>query len=77
MENVQKTYADSEYINMWESIFVTCELFRILSIDVAKHFHFTYPMNDDRNMTQYLKHVRDLPSDAKEIFKENGCTLLS
>ncbi|MBM7716220.1 hypothetical protein JOC94_003240 [Bacillus thermophilus] len=67
-EMYQKTYADSEYTNMWESIFVTCELFRILSKDVAKHFQFTYPMNDDRNMIQYLKHVRDLPSDAKEIF---------
>ncbi|MFK4292419.1 aminoglycoside 6-adenylyltransferase [Bacillus sp. RC250] len=64
----KETYSDSNYENMWESIFVTCELFRFLSKDVAEHFHFTYPIDDDRNMTKYLKHVRNLPSDAKEIF---------
>lgn len=64
----KETYSDSNYENIWESIFVTCELFRILSKDVAEHFHFTYPIDDDRNMTNYLKHVRNLPSDAKEIF---------
>ncbi|MGP4041865.1 aminoglycoside 6-adenylyltransferase [Gracilibacillus sp. D59] len=62
------TYSDSDYDNMWESIFVTCELFRTLSQEVAEHFHFTYPVNDDRNMTKYLKHIRDLPADAKGIY---------
>ncbi|MGH1093677.1 aminoglycoside 6-adenylyltransferase [Bacillus mycoides] len=52
-------------------------LFRILSKDVAEYFNFTYPIDDDRNMTKYLKHVRNLPSDAKEIFQENGCILQS
>ncbi|SES62961.1 aminoglycoside 6-adenylyltransferase [Oceanobacillus limi] len=62
------TYSNSDYTNMWESIFVTCELFRILSQDVAAHFHFTYPIEDDKNMTQFLKDVRRLPSNAKEIY---------
>lgn len=64
----KETYSNSDYTNMWESIFVTCELFRILSKDVAEHFNFTYPIDDDRNMIKYLKHVRNLPSDANEIF---------
>ncbi|MEH7460324.1 aminoglycoside 6-adenylyltransferase [Bacillus sp. JJ1127] len=64
----KETYSNSDYANIWESIFITCELFRILSKDVAEHFNFTYPIDDDRNMTKYLKHVRNLPSDAKEIF---------
>ncbi|EEM08137.1 aminoglycoside adenylyltransferase [Bacillus pseudomycoides] len=64
----KETYSNSDYENIWESIFITCELFRILSKGVAEHFNFTYPIDDDRNMTKYLKHVRNLPSDAKEIF---------
>ncbi len=43
-------------------------LFKILPKDVADHFNFTYPIEDDWNMAKYPKHVRDLPSDAKEIF---------
>lgn len=64
----KETYSNSDYQDIWESIFITCELFRILSKDVAEHFNFTYPIDDDRNMTKYLTHVRNLPSDAKEIF---------
>ena len=64
----EKTYSDSSYDNMWDSILVTCDLFRILSQDVANHFGFEYPIEDDINMTKYLKHVRSLPTDAKEIF---------
>jgi len=64
----EKTYSDSNYDNMRKSIFTACDLFRILSQDVAEHFGFAYPMEDDKNMTNYLQHVRSLPSDAGQIF---------
>ncbi len=64
----EKTYSDADYENMWESIFVTCELFRVLAKEVAAHFNFIYPMEDDQNMTAYLKQVRNLPAEAKDIF---------
>jgi aminoglycoside 6-adenylyltransferase len=67
-EMYKGTYSDSDDQNFWNSIFLTCELFRILSKDVAKSLDFTYPIEDDENMTQYLKQVRNLPPDAKEIF---------
>lgn len=66
-EMYEKTYSDKNYENFWDSIFVTCELFRTLAEDVADHLLFTYPIDDDINMTKYLKHVKDLPSNAKEI----------
>ncbi|MGV2941897.1 aminoglycoside 6-adenylyltransferase [Mesobacillus sp. LC4] len=62
-----KTYSDGAYDNFWDSIFVTCELFRTLAKDVANHLSFSYPFEDDKKMTEFLKHVRHLPSDAKEI----------
>jgi len=67
-EMYKGTYSDSDYDNFWSSIFVTCELFRILSKDVAEYFSFTYPEEDDVNMTQYLKHVRNLPAEANKIY---------
>lgn len=67
-EMYEKTYSDNNYENFWDSIFTTCELFRSLAKDVADNLLFTYPMDDDKNMTEYLKQVRNLPADATEIF---------
>lgn len=67
-EMYEKTYSDSNIDNVWDSIFITCELFRILSQDVANHFSYTYPMEDDINMTKYIKQVRSLPKDASSVF---------
>ena len=63
----EKTYADGNYDHMWEAIFVACQLFRILGRDVATAFDFSYPEEDDLKMTRYLRCVKDLPVDAKEI----------
>ena len=67
-EMYKETYSNSDYRYMWESIFISCKLFRILSEDVGEHFNFTYPINDDINMTKYLKAVRNLPHNATKIF---------
>ena len=67
-EMYERTYSDSNYDNFWNSIFVTCELFRTLSKEVASNFSFLYPSDDDENMTKYLQHVRTLPPDAHGIY---------
>lgn len=67
-EMYKKTYSDQDFINFWRSIFVACELFRELAQDVAGSLSFTYPINDDINMTEYLKHVRQLPASAERIY---------
>lgn len=36
-----------------------------LAKDVAEQLLFTYPMNDDKKMTKYLEHIRQLPVDAQ------------
>ncbi|MDG5788585.1 aminoglycoside 6-adenylyltransferase [Evansella sp. AB-P1] len=63
-----KTYCNGDYSNMWDSLFISCELFRILGEEVARRFNFTYPIDDHRNMIRYLEHIRNLPSDANEIY---------
>jgi aminoglycoside 6-adenylyltransferase len=67
-EMYKRTYSSDDYVDFWNSIFITCDLFRTLSKEVAEQFSFTYPEEDDRNMTQYLKHVRNLPAEGNEIY---------
>ncbi|MBB6669085.1 aminoglycoside 6-adenylyltransferase [Cohnella nanjingensis] len=62
------TYSDGEADRVWDSVFAACELFRSLAIEVAARFGYTYPMDDDTNMTKYLARVRALPADAEAIF---------
>jgi aminoglycoside 6-adenylyltransferase len=67
-EMYQKTYSDGSYENIWNSVFITCELFRVLARDVAESLSYTYPADDDKNIMEYLHYVKKLPPDAKEIY---------
>ncbi|MCH1624375.1 aminoglycoside 6-adenylyltransferase [Fredinandcohnia quinoae] len=64
----QETYSDANDENVWNAVFSSCELFRVVAKEVADYFSYTYPVEYDTNMTNYLKRVRNLPLDAKEIF---------
>jgi aminoglycoside 6-adenylyltransferase len=67
-EMYRGTYAKGEYEDTWKAVFIACELFRKLAKDVANRLSLSYPDQDDKNMTSYLKRVRELPKDAKSIF---------
>lgn len=54
-----RTYSDSNYINIWESIFTACELFRMLAKEVAGYFNFTYNSQEDENMMKYINQVKE------------------
>jgi aminoglycoside 6-adenylyltransferase len=45
-----------------------CDLFRETALEVANYFGYTYPFEDDRRVTDYPKHVRDLPRDAEGVY---------
>ena len=67
-EMYRKTYCDSEYEHIWESLFTACELFRILAADVGEELSVEYPYIEDKNMMMYLERVRNLPKDARENY---------
>jgi aminoglycoside 6-adenylyltransferase len=62
-----KTYSNGNYENFWESIFITCELFRIAGHRVSKELQYKYNEAEDKNMTKYINQIKELPKDAKEI----------
>ena len=65
---LESTYADAQPEHIWDSLFAMGDLFRHTSQYVAKHFGFNYPERDDRNVTDFLRHIRNLPQDAKTIY---------
>jgi len=64
---LEKTYSDSNFDNIWESLFTMGSLFRRVWYEVASVYGFKYPQEDDKNVTEYLWRIRNLPRDATEI----------
>ena len=65
---LQKTYADAGYDSTWDAMFTMCALFRRIATQVAEHFGFDHPHDDDEKVSAHLEHVRLLPKDAKEMY---------
>jgi len=64
----RQTYGDSSDENMWQSLFMMNDLFRLLGEEVAKQQNLSYPAEDDIKMTKYLKRLRSMPINAENIF---------
>ncbi|MDN3955203.1 aminoglycoside 6-adenylyltransferase [Sporolactobacillus laevolacticus] len=62
------TYPDANSTHIWQSLFKMGELFRTIAKQVADHFGYTYPEDDDRRVFAYLKHVHQLPAGATEVY---------
>ncbi|TDF94763.1 aminoglycoside 6-adenylyltransferase [Paenibacillus piri] len=67
-QQLLSTYADGSYKSTWNALLAAGALFRSTAKYVADHFHYEYPHEDDRRVTEYLKHVQQLPPDAAEIY---------
>ena len=66
---LESTYADAQPEHIWDSLFVMSDLFRKTAQYVAKHFGFHYPEQDDKNVTTYLHHIRNLPKNSQTIYE--------
>lgn len=64
---LERTYADSLSDSTWEALFVMGDLFRKVSRSVASSFGFTYPEQDDMNVSNYIRRIKMLPRDAETI----------
>jgi aminoglycoside 6-adenylyltransferase len=66
-DEIEKTYSDAYFENIWESLFTMGSLFRRLAIAVATTFGFQYPQQDDDNVSEFIRRIKKLPAGAKEI----------
>lgn len=54
-----KSYSDSNYINFWNAILSSCDLFRTTATHVGNYFGFTYDNRAADTMSNYLIKVKD------------------
>jgi aminoglycoside 6-adenylyltransferase len=61
-----ESYSNAEIKPMWQALFALTNNFRTAALEVAKHFLFEYPMQDDTRVTKHLEHVQTLARVDKE-----------
>lgn len=67
-EKYLRTYVDSDYENIWDSIFLFYEIFVESATIVAKEYNFIFPEENASKVLSFLKHVRDLSDKAESIY---------
>lgn len=67
-ESFLKTYADAETEHIWESVERMCNLFHETAGFVSGELGFIYDKTEAANCMKYLNHVRELPTDAKQVY---------
>jgi len=65
---LERTYASANIQDNWQSLLVMGSLFRKTATVVGEHFGYEYLQAEDERVTAHLKHVRDLPKDALNIY---------
>lgn len=60
-------YPTIEYEEMWESLFRAGKFIGRIGMSLAESLEYSYPTKDDRNVTEYIKRIKELPADAREF----------
>ncbi len=63
-----ETFSNAEFTQMWQALFALTKIFRNAALEVAQHFSFQYPLQDDTRVSQHLQHVQALARDAKTMY---------
>lgn len=62
------TYPTADTEKIWDAVINACELFDETARQTAKLLGYTYDTVEAKNSFDYLKHIKNLPKDAKEIY---------
>jgi aminoglycoside 6-adenylyltransferase len=65
---LESTYCDSKPEHTWEALLAMGDLFRQTARVVAAHFRYNYPEGEDRRVSEFIRHIRNLPRDAETIY---------
>ena len=68
-EMFMRTYPDSNFENIWESLKVFYTMFMGSGERVAGHCGYDFPREDGERAWAFLQHVHNLPGDAERIFQ--------
>ncbi len=63
-----QTYPKGEVNEIWNSVFIMCDLFNGIAEELAGIMKVEYNETESKNSLEFLRHVSQLPADAKEIY---------
>ena len=63
-----KTYNMGDYDSTWEALITMCELFNEVANFVSESLGYEYNCDEADKSFEFIKHTRQLSSDAKEIY---------
>lgn len=64
-----ETYSSADIDNIWDSVMKMCSLFLDNMHEVSSELGYKCNDEEAENCIGFLKHVRQLPKDAKDIYK--------
>lgn len=67
-EQFLATYFEAEIEQIWNSVFVMCDLFQSTATELSKNQNFVYDFDQAKNSLSFLQHIKELPADAQEIY---------
>lgn len=67
-ERYLSTYPRADCEEIWQAVMSMCVLFDETACDVANRLGLVYDLKEAEAAFSYLKHVRELPSDADEVY---------
>ena len=67
-ELYKKTYVDSDYENIWDSLFLFLDLFMQSAAFVARENDFILPEENSSKVLSFLNHVKNLSENAESIY---------
>lgn len=63
-----KTYPSGAVKDIWEAVFIMCDLFNDTAKEISHLLRVNYNETEAANSLKFLKDVQVLPEDAKEIY---------
>jgi len=52
------TYSSGDYDEIWEAVFIMCEMFSKLAKAVAEHFKYSYNQDDEDGLREYIRLIK-------------------
>lgn len=63
-----QTYINGNIADIWRSVFAMCDLFNDVAFELEKKRGLAYNSEEATASYNFLKHIYELPKDAKEVF---------
>ena len=67
-ERFLATYSGADIKEIWNSVFIMCDLFNDAAREIAMELEFSYNETEAENSRGWLERVKELPDNAEDIY---------